>query len=259
MSRQDQSGYKFTEKDKSQVRDVLERVHRTTGATVSAETGSSAGFAAAFLGIDDAALGFKGNVVMIQSWRDADGAIRFSALSAADKQPVSSHDFHDTFLEALVFGDVFLRQVIEGFASKREIAKARAEPTTPEFPANIVKSKVLGPEEVQYVQRFANSLGQAVGLAGFANFVEARAGVLSIALGVISKDQPIMLGTVVVVSDDSGTSCSVRDFQNNPMPGVPYYESVYLALVTTRSYFERLATLTAKHLRPSWLARLFGR
>lgn len=252
-----QVGYRFTEKDLSQIRDVLERVHRATGITVSAETGDSAGFAAAILCIDDAGLRFKGNIVTVQSWSDADDVVRFGVL-AVDKQPVGPDGLHDTFIEALVFADLFLRRVLEDLIAKRANEQPAQGKSIPAFAGNVVDSSVLSPEEVHYVQSFANELGRVAGLRGFANFVESRASVMSIALGVMNKADPIMLGSVVVVSNDTGSSCSVRDFKNRPMPGPDYYGNIYAALVTTRPFFEKLAQLTAKHVRPSLLTRIFG-
>jgi hypothetical protein len=81
---------------------------------------------------------------------------------------------------------------------------------------------------------------------------------MSIALGVMNRKEPLMLGTVVVVDNESGSSCSVRDFQNRPMPGPAFYDNVYTALGTTKSLFEKLAHITAKQLKPSLMERLFG-
>lgn len=137
--------------------------------------------------------------------------------------------------------------------------QATHDKTMPNFTGNVIRSSVLSPEQVHYVQSFASELGRVSGLQGFAKFVESRAGVMSIALGVLSKDVPVMLGTVVVVSDHMGSSCSVRDFQNNPMPGPEYYRTVYSALTSTKPLFEKLAQIAAKQLRPSFWSRLFGR
>lgn len=126
------------------------------------------------------------------------------------------------------------------------------------FANNAIASKVLSQDEVHYVQSFANELGKMSGLQGFARFIESSAGIMSIALGLIHKEKPIMLGTVVVVSDGTEKSCSVRDFQNRPMSGLDFYPTVYSALTTTRPSFEKLAQLTAKHVRPNLLRRLFG-
>ena len=239
-------------------RTSVERTHRGTGITVSYTFAESGGFHAVFLGINDASLGFNGNVVIVQSRSNTSGSVQFAVLSAGDGQLLTLSHIFDTFLEALVYGDVFLRRVIEDLTAKREGKRPASGKSTPAFAGNAIDSRVLSPEEVHYVQTFANDLGRASGLTGFAKFIESSAGVMSIALGVMNKEEPIMLGTVVAVSNETGSSCTVRDFQNRPMRGPEYYESIYAALVTTRSSFEKLAQITAKHLRPSLLSRLFG-
>lgn len=249
-------GYEFTEKDLSQIRQTFERTHASTGVSVYFTTGKARGFAAASVGMEDAALGKGQDVVLIQSWSPVEGQIEFGVLAAADRQLITDKHTFSTLLEALVMADAFLRQYLEALMQKRETELPR-----PDLGANgndSINSRILSDAEVQHVQAFASNLGKLAGLTGFAKFIESSAGVMSIALGVLDKDTPIMLGTVVVISDSSGTSCTVRDFQNRPMPGLEIYRTLYSALTTTKASFEKLAQLTAKHLRPTLMQRLFG-
>lgn len=135
---------------------------------------------------------------------------------------------------------------------------SRANTSESVFANNIIESKVLTPDDVHFVQWFSNELGKTAGMQGFAKFIELKFGVVSIALGLMHKGVPIMLGTVVVVSDETGTSCTVRDFQNRPMPGPDSYGTIYSALTATRPSFEKLSQLTAKHARPNLWRRFFG-
>jgi len=251
-------GYEFAEKDLTQIRQTFERTHASTGISVYFTTGKARGFAAASIGIDDASVGEPQDVVLIQSWRPVEGQIEFGVLAAADRQLLTANHTFSTLLEALVMADAFLRQFLDALRQKRTGELLRSGPTNTEHADSSTNSRIVSDEEVQYVQAFASNLGKLVGLTGFAKFIESRAGVVSIALGVLDKATPIMLGTVVVVSDGSGSSCTVRDFENRPMPGLESYGTIYSALTATRASFERLAQLTAKHLRPSLMQRLLG-
>ena len=255
----EQTGYNFSDRESSEIQNLLKRILGSTGIGISYGIGESRGFAAVMIGIDDDSLRFKGDVVRVQSWRAPDGVVRFGAVAAADGQSVGDATLFNTLLEALVVADVFLRRFIDALIAKRSSERLANSRSNPVFAGNAIESRVLSPEEVHYVQTFANDLGRTSGLTGFAKFIESSAGVMSIALGVMNKEEPIMLGTVVAVSNETGSSCTVRDFQNRPMSGPEYYETIYAALVTTRSSFEKLAQITAKHLRPSLLSRLFGR
>lgn len=251
-------GYEFTEKDLTQIRQTFERTHTSTGVAIYFTTGKARGLAGASIGIEDATLGKGQDVVLIQSWSPVEGQIEFGVLAAADRQLITENHTFTTLLEALVMADAFLRQFLEALIQKRAQEQRRPDPANEAPGSRSINSRILSDAEVQHVQAFANNLGKLAGLTGFAKFIESRAGVMSIALGVLDKDTPIMLGTVVVVSDSSGTSCTVRDFQNRPMPGLETYRTIYSALTTTKASFEKLAQLTAKHLRPSLMQRLFG-
>lgn len=253
-----QSGYSFNEKDIKQIQGVLDRVQATTGVTVSAETGNSAGFAAVILGINDLALSLKAKLIMVQSSRNELGNLEFGVLAVEDLQPVNSNPMHDSFIEGLIGAEMFLRRFIEELKLKRSNDLAFGDGGNCAFEGNVIVSAVLSEEEVLYVQVFANDLGRLSGLRGFAKFTESKDGFIAIALGVLIKDAPMLLGTAVVVSNGTGRSCSVRDFQNNPMPGLESYRSIQAALVATKPLFEKLALLAAKHSKPSLLKRFFG-
>lgn len=130
-----------------------------------------------------------------------------------------------------------------------EVMKAPATPSSEshsESAESFGAQSVLSREEALYVHAYAHELGHPFGLRGFSEFVEAKTGVLSIALGVMSNEKELILGTVVVVAGTPHSSISVRDFQSKPMPGPKYYSNIYAALVSTRPYFDKLAELAAK-------------
>jgi hypothetical protein len=254
----DQTGYTFSGTELSQIDNLLKRTNTHSGVDITYSTGKSGGFAAAMIGINDQSLSYKNDVVFIQSCRDSEGVLAFGVLSAADREPLSTDCFFGTLLEALAVADVFLRRTIEELKARRPSRPAAGSAALPVFANNVIASKVLSPDEVHFVQAYANELGKLVGLKGFAKFVESELGFVSIALGLMHKDLPIMLGTVVVVSDETGNSCSVRDLSNRPMPGPDLYPTIYSALRSTHPFFENLARATAKHVRPNLWRRLFG-
>lgn len=250
------TGYEFTDTDRRQLQQMFERRGAASNVGLYLEFGRVGAFACAAVGIDEPSLNAKALVVMIQSWATSTGVIQFGLLAAADRQPLDPNSTYETFLEAIVNADVFLSRFLIGLREKCALKATATNDLA--ISGNVINSRILSDAEVHYVQTFANELGKVSGLTGFAKFVESTAGVISIALGVLNKDTTIMLGTVVVVTDISGTSCTVRDFQNRPMPGLETYRTIYSALTTTKAPFEKLAQLTAKHLRPTLMQRLFG-
>ncbi len=254
----DQTGYTFSATELAQIDSLLKRTNTHTGVDITYSTGKSGGFAASMIGINDQSLGYKNDVVFIQSCRDSEGVLAFGVLSAADREPLSDDCFFGTLLEALAVADVFLRRIIGELKAKRPSQQTTSSAVPSNFANNVIASKVLSPDEVHYVQSYANQLGKLVGLQGFAKFVESDIGFVSIALGLVHNDAPIMFGTVVVVSDETGKSCTVRDLKNKPMPGPDMYPNIDSALRGTHPFFENMAKATAKHVRPNLWRRLFG-
>lgn len=246
MSSNQQSGYEFTAQDLSLIREMLERVQAAKGVTLSATTGEARGFAASRIGVDDAGLGAHGDLVHIQSFRDSAGGVFFTVLSVPDSEQVGPDGAYRSLQTAIVHAHVFLDTVVGALIARRG---SHALPSS---------QGAVRLADAQLLKSFAMSLGQQCKLEGFADIREVAKGVTSIGIGLLHGRESTILGTLVVVSDGHKVSCSARDFANRPMPGPSFYSDVPAALSATRSYFEKLAQLTAKHVRPSFLKRLFG-
>ncbi|WP_377158396.1 hypothetical protein ACFJIX_05835 [Roseateles sp. UC29_93] len=243
------TGYKFADQHLSQLRDGLSRLQLTTGVTVSATLGSSAGFDAVVLRIEAQEFAFSADVAMVQSAPDQKGGVWFGPLSSEGEQ-LGPHSAYRDFREALVFAEVRVRQVIESL-------KAREERSPQHSSATAIESALLSQSEVLLVQEFANSLGLHARLPGFVRFTEFAAGATSMAVGLMHNDTPVLLASIVVSTrPEGGQLCTVRDFNNQPLPGPQSYESISAVLVSQRSYFLKVAEIASKHLRPTLLGRL---
>jgi hypothetical protein len=253
------SGYAFTEKDIADVRFHLGRTKSNTGARITATPVAVEGFARLAVAIDDTDLNFTAIVLNIQSSKEQGQPVQYAVLTEPDGVPFGPSARYDSLVEALIFADLNLRRTVEAIQTRNSSKKQAERKAVPAFKDNVIASTVLSPEDVHFTQTYATELGHGCGLRGYANFVESEIGVMSVALGVVHKGETMILGTVVVASNLPGSSCSVRDFRNKPMPGAEYYDSIYAALVTTRPYFTKLAELAARQMRPSLMARLFGR
>lgn len=114
---------------------------------------------------------------------------------------------------------------------------------------NVIESKVLPPADVATIQALANALGKSIGLRGFANFREAQIGVLSVALGVLHKNEPIMIGTIVASSEPDGRySCSIRGPRGLVVPGPEYYSDLKDALLAAEPFFLSTVQAVKEHI-----------
>lgn len=242
----EQTGYNFSEQDLATIRSHLARIQASTGMTLDVTLGSANGFAGLLVSINSPRLNLNAKVLQLQSWREPGMAAVFSVMSEPDGAPFGPSAFYDSLVEALVYADIHLRRTVESLLKPMANSTSAVTENAEASKDIVTKSAVLSPEEIHYTQAYANELGHSCGLSGYADFVEAKTGVMSIAIGVIRKETKMILGTVVVVSNMPDSSCSVRDFLNKPMPGPEYYSSIYAALVSTRPYFNKLAQLAAE-------------
>ncbi|MBK6321008.1 MAG: hypothetical protein IPF38_01930 [Burkholderiales bacterium] len=256
---QDQHADAFSEQEMEILHSQLKKTAASTAVSMTIGIGSVDGFAAAALGIDAPGINFKGDAVIVRRFLDAGKPIQFGVLSLPDYQPYGPEPLYATIYEAMLYADIYLQRMVQSLKELHANRQADQHKSLPTFDNNVIRSAVVTPSEVQFVQQFANDLGKCCGMQGFANFVESGIGILSIAIGIIHKSRPILLGTVVAAAECDGNTCSVRDLMNNPMPGPAYYTTVNAALLATRPYFISFAVMVTKELRPSLMQRLFGR
>lgn len=118
-----QIGYQFTRQELAVIRETLERVQGSKGVRLAATTGEAQGFAAARIGLDDAALRAHGDLVHVQSFRDEDGEVFFVVRSIPDSEQVGPSAGYRTFQTAMAHTQVFLVTVIDALVARKAQSK----------------------------------------------------------------------------------------------------------------------------------------
>lgn len=232
---------------------ALERLHKTTGVAAVAKTFAIEGIVGTMLGLAPSPISKGSNVVLIQGIPDGLGYTRFRVQEPSGRRSLGPEPTYDTFIEALFFAVIYMRQVIEALRTSRPREPAANDSLMPPTLSEAFENSVIGREGVHFAQEFANSLARGVTSQGFATFTEVHSSIVLVEIGIISTDRPILLGSLVVVSDHAGTSCTVRDFQNVAMPGPLHYPTLVEALVSTRRYFENLALALSRARTSSYI------
>ena len=257
-------GYEFTAEQHQQFQASVDRITSTLGVTIRPVFGSASGFAGVTVALVDDALRAHGKLLHLQSARDRGGMLWFGVMDSKG-QPVGGQDDYQAFSQALAVAEGFALGIIRELQARRTPpdpvsapAMTAPSPASSESSDGSFRGNILTPQEVGVVNAFAQGLGNCSRTQGFAKYMEARIGVLSIALGVLDdKDRPLLLGTVVVVTDDTGGyECSVRDVNNSPLQGPATYPRIASALTNALPYLEFMATDVGKQIRPTLMARL---
>lgn len=269
--RSESPGYHFTLDQRHAIQATIDRLTSTLDVSVQPVFGSAEGFDGVTVALTDDGLGAHGVLLHFQSARGGDGVLWFGVLDGQGAS-VGGQESYRVFSQALAEAEAFAMGVIRTLQDRRgrkagsplraNQAPAGAPSTLPQHgdqPARAAhRGNILTPQEVSIVNAFADGMGRCARTRGFARFLEAQIGVLSIALGVLDlDDKPVLLGTVVVFSNDrGGYECSVRGVNNSPLPGAERHAHISSALTETLPYFEHMATELGKRLRPSLLGRL---
>ncbi len=264
-------GYRFTVEQRQSVQAAVDRLTSTLDVSLRLSFGSAQGFDGVTVSLVDDGLHTHGVLVHFQSARDGARVLWFGALDGQG-EPVGGDGSYRVFAQALAQAEAFALGVIRTLQDRRareasESARARETPpsvavTAPRNGApprdETFRGNILTNQEVSIVNAFAEGMGHCARTRGFARFLEAQIGVLSIALGVLDlEENPVLLGTAVVVADDKGGyECSMRGVNNLPLPWSERHTRISAALTEARPYFEHMATALGKRLRPGLLGRL---
>lgn len=264
-------GYQFTVEQCQSFQAAIDRLTSTLDVSLRLNFGSAQGFDGVTVSLVDDNLHAHGVLLHFQSARDGAGVLWFGALDGQG-EPVGGDGSYRVFAQALAQAEAFALGVIRtlqdrrareapGLAPAREtppvVAAASSQHGAPTTNGTF-RGNILTPQEVSIVNAFAEGMGHCARTRGFARFLEAQIGVLSIALGVLDRDEnPILLGTAVVVANDKGGyECSLRGVNNLPLPWSERHVRISAALTEARPYFEHMATALGKRFRPSLLVRL---
>jgi hypothetical protein len=113
--------------------------------------------------------------------------------------------------------------------------------------------KAFSDSDVQLLERFADLVARTSGHESFVDFRDIQEGAQACAIGVQTQGRKLMLGSMVATRSPEGFECSVSNFQNERLPGLPeYYSSVEDALAAHRQYFLTMVQSLQERKKPWW-------
>ena len=110
------------------LRDVLARIHKSTGQMPVAKAYVLNSTVGTLLGLEPSALGKGSNVVLIQSVQDCHGRCLFRVQEPSGRRSLGPEPTYGTFIEALLYSGIYLREVIDALR-EAHLAALAATPT----------------------------------------------------------------------------------------------------------------------------------
>jgi len=113
--------------------------------------------------------------------------------------------------------------------------------------------KAFSDSDVRILEGFSDLLARTSGHESFVDFRDIQEGAQACAIGVQAQGRKMMLGSMVATRSPEGFECSVRNFQNERLPGLPeYYSSVESALAAHKQYFLAMVQALQERRKPWW-------
>jgi hypothetical protein len=108
-------------------------------------------------------------------------------------------------------------------------------------------------EDSEILDRFCSLLHKTSGREGFFEFRPIDSSAALCSIGVIVGKRKIVLASIVGVQTSVGAEYSVRNFQQQPVPGLPpLYDSVAEALAAHKTYFVAMIHSLREEAKPWW-------
>lgn len=231
--------YTFTPDQKALLKQSMELVWEREREPVFIEAGMSGQFEAARIGIEGHP---EQPLFMLQSMPTEEG-LAFAVLKLGPPPDLNTDEIatYSTFADAVqkLTGDM------EAF-----IQQAKA-------PFRNLRLPAFGNEDRQLLQELASVLGNKARHQGFTDFRDISEGAQACGVGVLVDGQRIVIASFVGAYSPSGFECSVRNFQNEQLPGTPnFFSSVAQAIGAHREYFTVIANSLREKQKP-WWKRIF--
>lgn len=232
--------YTFTSDQKALLNQSMELVWERGREPVFIEVGMSGQFEAVRIGIEGHP---EQPLFTLQSMPTEDGLVfAVGKFGPPPNLTVDEVATYPTFADAVQK----LTAEMEAF-----IRKAKA-------PFRNLRLPALGNEDRQLLQELASMLGSTTGRQGFADFRDISEGAQACGVGVLVDGQRIVIASFVGANGSNGFECSVRNFQNEQLPGTPnVFPSVAHAIGAHRHYFTAIANSLREKQKSSWWKRLF--
>lgn len=120
-------------------------------------------------------------------------------------------------------------------------------------PFKTLRLPALGESDRQLLQKLASVVGQDAGHPGFADFRDISEVAQACGVGVVVNGQRIIIASFVGGYGANGFECSVRNFQNEQIPGTPdFFSSIAQAVGAHHHYFSVIAKSLREQKKPWW-------
>jgi hypothetical protein len=225
----------FTPDQKALLNQSMELVWERVREPVFIESGMSGRFEAARIGIEGHQ---EQPLFMLQSIPHNDG-IAYAIVKLGQPPDLANEEVttHATFADAVQK----LQGNMEAF-----VRQAKA-------PFRNLRLPALGESDRQILQELASVIGIEAGHPAFADFRDVSEAAQVCGVGVVVNGQRVIFASLVGVYGDSGFECSVKNFQNEQVPGTPkLFSSVAQAIEAHRHYFAVIAKSLRKQKKPWW-------
>ena len=225
----------FTPDQKALLKQSMELVWEREREPVFIESGMTGRFEAARIGIEGHP---EQPLFVLQSISSNDGlAYAVAKLGPPPKLTTDEITTYSAFADAVQK----LQTNMEAF-----IRQAKA-------PFRNLRLPALGDLDRQLLEELASVVGREAGHPGFADFRDISEAAQACGVGVIVNGQRVVVASFVCSNGASEFECSVRNFQNEQVPGTPsFFSSVAQAIGAHRDYFAVITKSLREHKKPWW-------
>lgn len=186
--------YQFTEAQRRFVFDTIERLRHSAKVNADALFACVEGFDAYQVVLRDIAHLKESGVVAVQSFQAISGEVEFSVRSFDDQQigPTASYQ---SFSEAVVFADVFVRSVADALRKSETQERSTSSMSPPHFPSS---------QDTQLIYSFNEALGRIAEVPCSTDLKPLGANSVAAGFSLLTKGVPIILGSIVLSQEQTG-------------------------------------------------------
>lgn len=231
--------YTFTPNQQDMLNQQVELIFERAGEPAYLQTGMAGSFEVVRYGIEGHR---ESPLFALQSFSTEDG-LMFGVLKISPPPDLISEpvNFYANFTDAVqVLTDCMVAFINEA-----------------KLPFRSLRLRPFSDDDRQTFQKLAAVFGGLAGHQGFAEFQDISQDAQACAIGVLVNSQQVIVATFAGVQGASGFECSVRNFQNQQVPGTQnLFASVGQAVSAHREYFSVMANSLRKKQKP-WWRRMF--
>lgn len=227
--------YTFTSDQRAFLKQAMELVWEREREPVYIEYGMSGRFEASRIGIE----GNEDSPLFSLLSIPTEGGPAFAVVKLGPPPELNAEEItrHSSFAEAI-------QELSTGIEAFIQHAKA---------PFRNLRMPAFSDEDRQWFERLANVLGKQANHQGFADIQNLSEGAQVCGVGIVVNGQRIVIASIVGTYGPDGFECSVRNFQNEQVPGTQnYFSSVTQAIGAHQGYFTAITNSLSERSKPWW-------